>query len=132
MMEYLKRKICKISADNLDIYPRYYEENGKTGLVTHAVRDAQMNGVTVKEGDFIGRCGKDIICATDSNVSAACDMTEKLGGDDFDIIIVIKGKNATKEDADAVAEKLTSSCSMAEIISMDGGQDVYDFIIIYE
>ncbi len=29
MMEYLKRKICKISADNLDIYPRYYEENGK-------------------------------------------------------------------------------------------------------
>ena len=29
MMEYLKRKLCKISADNLDIYPRYYEENGK-------------------------------------------------------------------------------------------------------
>ncbi len=104
----------------------------KTGLVTRAVRDAQMNGVTVKEGDFIGLCGKDIICATDSNVSAACDMTEKLGGDDFDIIIVIKGKNATKEDADSVAEKLSESCSMSEIISMDGGQDVYDFIIIYE
>jgi dihydroxyacetone kinase-like predicted kinase len=26
----------------------------KTGMVTHAVRDAQMNGVTVKEGEFIG------------------------------------------------------------------------------
>ncbi len=104
----------------------------KTGMVTHAVRDAQMNGVTVKEGDFIGICGKDILSSCADKLTAAYEMTEKLDASLCDIILLIYGKTATEEEATALTEKLEEKYPDVEIITMNGGQDIYDFILIYE
>lgn len=104
----------------------------KTGMVTHAVRDAQMNGVTVKEGDFIGICGKDILSSCADKLAAAYEMTDKLDADMCDIIILISGKTATEEEASALAKGLEEKYPDVEIITMNGGQDIYDFILIYE
>jgi dihydroxyacetone kinase-like predicted kinase len=59
-------------------------------------------------------------------------MTDKLDADMCDIIILIQGKTATDDEAEALAKGLEEKYPDVEIITMNGGQDIYDFILIYE
>ncbi len=103
-----------------------------TGMVSKAVRDANMNGIEVHTNDYIGIEGHDILSAEDDKITAAVKMSQALNAEDRDIIIVIKGKDTTKDEAELLEERLEELCEDTEVILMDGGQDIYDFVIIYE
>ena len=49
----------------------------KSGQVTYAVRDTQMNGVDIKENDFIGILDKDIVVSVPSRFESACALVIK-------------------------------------------------------
>ncbi len=107
-------------------------EGVRTGMVSRAVRDANMSGIEVHTDDYIGIQGHDILSATADKVDAAIKMSEALDADECDIIIVISGNTATKSEAERLKSELQALCPDGEIIMMNGGQDVYDFILIYE
>lgn len=104
----------------------------RTGMVSRAVRDANMSGIEVHVDDYIGIEGHDILSSETDKVTSAVKMSEKLGAGDCDIVIVIKGKDATLEEAQLLESKLEELYEDTEIIIMDGGQDIYDFIMIFE
>ena len=55
-----------------------------------------------------------------------------MGIRDHDICIVVCGKDGTAEEAEAIERYVNSNYRGKEVYVIDGGQDVYDYIIILE
>ena len=103
-----------------------------TGTVSKASRDAQMDGVTVKEGDYIG-FADDVIYTDDADpVKAAEGLCEKLNAGKYDVLLLICGSGTTDDDAKRLCISLQEKYKRTEVIMIDGGQPVYDYIIVFE
>ena len=107
-------------------------EDVVTGMVTNSVRDADINGVNIKKGDYIGFTDKTMLSSTSDKVKTAIDLVEKLGGDEKTLATVIYGVNATEEDRKRLYENMTERFKNIETYEIDGGQEVYDFILMIE
>ena len=103
-----------------------------TAEVTYAVRDTTMSGIEVHTGDHIGIAGKRILSDGDTRVKAATELLSKLDMDDKEVLILIAGKDATREDVDEVRAFIKKSFPFTEIFEIDGKQEVYSFIFIAE
>lgn len=104
-----------------------------TGLVSVAIRDAEMNGVSIKEGSYIGFVGKTMLVCEENAADAACRLIDKLleNGEKY-MLTVFTGQDATQNGISAIEKHLESAHSDTEIYFADGGQDVYPYIIIAE
>ena len=96
-----------------------------TGLVSRAIRDAEGG---VKKGDYIGICGKDILCSNTSAQEAAQELADKLDAGSADIILLFAGEDA--RDPENLQANLQKQYPMAEVILLQGDQPVYDYIIV--
>jgi len=101
-----------------------------TGTVSKAGRNTEMNGVAVVNGDYIGYEGDDIYSDSPDKNEAAFKLAEKLEAGDHDVLLLIKGAETTEEDAGELFEKLTAKFKRTEVIMADGGQPVYDYLMI--
>jgi len=95
-----------------------------TGLVSRAIRDAEG----VKEGDYVGITGKDILCSGASAEEAAEMLSEKLDAGSADVLLLMAGQDAKAPQA--LQETLQKKYPMAEVILLQGDQPVYDYIIV--
>ena len=113
----------KILLDNM--------EDVDTGMVSVAVRDANLNGVTIKTGDYIGFTDKTVYVSTTDKIQAFKALAEKMGISEKPFLIAVYGKNVTDADKDAVRE-YSKQFKNLEFYDVNGGQDVYDFILIFQ
>ncbi len=113
-----------LSADSADEIERTLTEAIKevtTGMVSRAIRDTDK----VKEGDYIGISGKDILSDSPDRVVALVKLAEVLGAAGKDVIMVFTGQGVPNPGAE-----LTRCFTDAEVIIRDGGQPVYDYLLI--
>ena len=104
-----------------------------TAYVTTAIRDADLDGVEAKKGEYIGLNKKTLMVTGDDKIEVACDLVKKITDEvEKEVIIVFYGKDVTDEDAQTLQEKLTEEYPFCDIGLIDGKQDVYDFIISLE
>lgn len=103
-----------------------------TGMVSKAVRDTEMDGVEVKKGDYIGFVGDKIYIDSPDRAQTAAGLAEKLNAKRYDIMLVICGSEIEKAEADEVYAQLKKAYRRTEIVMIDGGQPIYDYIIILE
>ena len=103
------------------------------GYISPSIRDAELNGVTIKNGDTIGIIDKEIIVSTPDRESAAHAMVDRLLGlpDKF-MLTVFCGVDATEEERGELAAYVESAHPSAEAYFIDGGQEVYPYILIAE
>ena len=102
------------------------------GYVSPSIRDAEINGVTIKNGDTIGIIGKEIVLSNPDQHSAAMELTAKiLEGDKF-MLTVFCGKDATPEQQTALQADIQKTYPAVESYFIDGGQDIYPFIFVAE
>ena len=97
-----------------------------TGLVSRAIRDAEG----VKEGDYIGISGKDILCTGTDRVQVALALADKLEAGSADILLLFSGADATPEESARLQEELQRQYPFCEVILKEGDQPVYDFILV--
>ena len=103
-----------------------------TGHVSPANRETVKNGVAVKPGDFIG-FARDRIYVDDPNRSAAAvRLAQALDAGSFDILLLVAGKDAPADEAEALLAELKSLFPSTEVILQQGGQPVHDYILILE
>lgn len=107
--------------------------NLTSASITVAVHDAQMNGVTVKEGEYMGIAdGKIISSSIDRNV-AIMEMLEKLPDiDDKQVITIFTGKGVSENESNEIAEKIMEQYPLIEVGCIYGGQELYDFYMAIE
>ncbi len=104
-----------------------------TGYVTTATRDTEMNNVSIKKGNYIGLDGESILYACDSKTQTVIGMLKNLKDiDEKQVITFFYGMDVTDEELDRVKADMKSEFPLIETGFIDGGQDVYSFILSIE
>lgn len=106
--------------------------NMKTAELTYAVRDTEMNGVKIKNGDFIGIQGKNIVVSLPDRISAIKELLNKVIDDNSEIVTVFYGKDVTENEAKLVKGYIQEVNEDLEIEMISGKQDIYAYIIAVE
>ncbi len=107
--------------------------NVATGYISPSIRDADLNGIHISNGDFIGFVNKEMLVSEPSKIDAAQKLAEKMlsGGDKF-MLTVFYGKDADANERAALEEYVTDSFADVEAYFFEGGQDIYPFIFVAE
>ena len=103
-----------------------------TGMVARSVRNTSLNGVEVRENEYMGFTDHTMMVCTPDKVSTVCALTEKLGIAEKEFFIAVYGKGATEEEKDGLRKFSAEKYPNVELYEIDGGQDVYDFMLIVE
>jgi len=98
------------------------------GMVSVAIRDSG----DAKEGEYIGFRGSSIVSHSASRLDAAASLCESLGAASSDVIIIFKGADVPSEEADNLLSALQSAYPRTETALVDGGQPVFDYMIIVQ
>ena len=104
----------------------------KSGQVTYAVRDTQMNGIEIKENDYIGISEKEIVVSLPNRFESACALAEKMIDEDNELVTIFYGEDAYEDEADELAENIESKFEDIEVTIYAGNQPVYDYIFLIE
>ncbi len=103
------------------------------GYISPSIRDADMNGVHINNGDTIGIIDKEIVLSDAERAVAAHKLADHLLGlpDKF-MLTVFCGIDATAEEREELENYLREKHSTAEIYFIDGGQEIYPYIFVAE
>lgn len=104
----------------------------RSGEVTFAVRDTEMNGNKIKANDIIGITGKEIISNGSDAEKVSLKLVESLVDEDTSIITCFYGEDTKKEDAVKLAEKLEEIYEDIDIELIYGGQPLYYYLFSIE
>ena len=103
-----------------------------TGFISRASRDAEMNGVKVRKDDYIGFVGDAILADRESRADAATALVASVEPSKYDVALLICGAGVPEDEAKALYDSFSAEYKRCEFIMIDGGQPVYDYIIIFE
>ena len=103
-----------------------------TGYISTAVRNADLNGVHIECGDYIGFVGKEMMVSRRNKVDAAKELIERMAQDEIYLITAFLGKDADPSDIEELENWLGDQYPDVEFYTVDGGQDVYPFIFVVE
>jgi len=103
------------------------------GYVSPAIRDTQIEGVNIKDGDILGIIGKEIVVSIDKQVSAAVALADALLSKEGTFMLTaFVGKDAPADEVATVEEKIRMLHPDAEVYFTDGGQEIYPYIFVAE
>jgi DAK2 domain fusion protein YloV len=132
---YAALAMLDVSSDDINVILEETNEvisNVTTGLVTYAIRDAEIDDVVIHNGDFMGLCNSKIKCAEATKVGATKSLIDLTDAKDKEIITIIYGKDVTEDELNAVVEYINENYDNLEVETIDGGQEVYSFILSIE
>jgi hypothetical protein len=101
-----------------------------TGEVTVASRDAALNGLSVRQGEYLGLAGEKAIATGTSFDDVARAVAEALLDDPRDVLTLLAGEDAPP--LDALLQELAERYEELEIEVHDGGQPHYPLLLSAE
>lgn len=107
-------------------------KNVRSGQVTFAVRDTSIDGVDIKEGDFIGLEENKIVTSNPSLLDTCRSLLDSMLEKDGEIVTILTGEDARQEDTDAITAYLGERYPQAEVEIHAGGQPLYAYIFSVE
>ncbi len=108
-------------------------ERVTTGCISIAIRDAEIHGVTIKDGDTIGIIEKEIVVSAPDRCGAAVSLADKLLADDEKFMLtVFCGKEASEGEKEVLKRHIEEKYPNDELYFIDGGQDIYSYIFVAE
>ena len=107
-------------------------EGVSTYYISHCVRDAEMDGVTLRAGDYIGFLEKKILVASTERKKTTMQTIEAMDFTDHEVCLFIRGADSTSYEAEELKKYLELKHPGVEIYTVDGGQDIYSYILIVE
>ena len=106
--------------------------NVKTGQITYAVRDTEIDDMEIHEGDILGISEKGIRTAGKDIKEITKQLIAGMIDDDSEFLTVYYGKDISPETADALSEELEELYPDLEIEVKYGGQPLYYYIFSIE
>ena len=104
----------------------------KTGSITYAVRDTEMDGLKIKEGNILGLVEGKIKEVGEEVYSTTEKVLEAMIDEDSELITIFYGSDVEKEKAEAFAESLEEKYEDLDIQCYSGKQPLYYFILSVE
>lgn len=103
-----------------------------SGSVTHAIRDTNIDGIEIHEGDFLGMKDGKIIVSKPDQFATSLDVLKAMISDDTEIITIIHGEGGSQKEAEKLGAALEAEYADLEIEIHRGDQPVYPYLFAAE
>ena len=107
-------------------------ENVKTGQVTYAVRDTEIDGKTIKQNDFMGIGDKSILSVGTDLKATTLEMVDAMVDEESAIVSIYFGSDYDEDSANELAAAIEEKYPDVEVEVNDGGQPIYYYVISVE
>ena len=104
----------------------------KTGQVTYAVRDTELDGKVIKENDIMGIGDQGIVAVGQDIADTTVEMVSELVDDESELISIYYGSDVSEEDAEAIAARVNELYPDLDVEVNYGGQPIYYYLISIE
>ncbi|HDN04312.1 MAG TPA: DAK2 domain-containing protein [Chloroflexi bacterium] len=104
----------------------------ESGEITTAVRDVEIDGIEVKEGEIISLHNGKLVGSNKSLKDGCLIFLETAKAEDLELITMFHGENISTEDAEKMAEFIQEKYPDQEVELQYGGQPHYQFIFSIE
>jgi DAK2 domain fusion protein YloV len=104
----------------------------KTGEITIAVRNVEIDGVNVKDGQVIALLDGKLVISTSSVEEGCLGLLEKADALEHEIITLFYGQDMQRNEANRIADIVRAKYPKQEVEVQEGGQPHYQFIIAVE
>ena len=107
-------------------------ENVKTGQVTYAVRDTEINGKKISKDDIIGICKGDIKSSGKDVQETSLELLKKMVDEDNELITIFYGDTIEEKEANELGKLAEKEFENCDIEIVYGGQPIYYYIFSVE
>ncbi|MEC4585775.1 DAK2 domain-containing protein [Bacillus safensis] len=104
----------------------------KSGQITFAVRDTQIDGIDIAKGDYMGLFNGKITLTAKNQLDAAKELLTKMVTEDDEIVTIIKGEDASSDELDVLQAFIEETFEDVEVEVHDGKQPLYSYILAVE
>lgn len=110
------------------------EEMGrvKTGEVTYAVRDTQIDDKEIRQGDYMGIGDKGILSVGPDMNTVIFEMVDEMVDEETELISVYYGEEVTEDAAEVIRAAIAEKYASCDVELQYGGQPVYYYVISAE
>ena len=106
--------------------------NVKTGQVTYAVRDTEIDGKTIKQDDYMGIGDSSILSVGQDLKATTLEMVDAMVDEDSAIVSIYYGTDASEEAAEEIGAVIEEKYPDVEVEINAGGQPIYYYVISVE
>ena len=106
--------------------------NVKTGQVTYAVRDTEIDGKTIQQDDYMGIGDSSILSVGQDLKATTLEMVDAMVDEDSAIVSIYYGTDATEEAAEELGAIIEEKYPDVEVEINAGGQPIYYYVISVE
>ncbi len=117
-------------ADTVEQQMNEAMEGTVTAEISRSIRPAELGGLSIREGEYIGIIGKDVVSADTDCFDTAVAALKLMEPADHAALMIIEGKNAAKGLSAELAAYAKKKYRRLEVCEISGGQDIYDFILV--
>ena len=107
-------------------------ENVKTGQVTYAVRDTEIDGLQIRQNDYMGIGDKAILAVGTDLKETTLQMIDEMVDEDSAIVSIYYGADETEEHAQELGKAIEEKYPDVEVEINCGGQPIYYYVISVE
>ncbi len=104
----------------------------KTGQVTYAIRDTEIDDKEIHQGDYMGIGDKSILSVGADRKSVTLEMVDQMIDEDSSLVSIYYGKDATAEEAAELSAQITKGHPYVEVEVNEGGQPIYYYVVSVE
>lgn len=106
-------------------------KNVKTGEITYAIRESVNNGVKIQKDDFMGIFNGEIVCSVRERIEAAKQLLKSMIDKFSEIVTIMFGADVDENEVNEIVEEVSEEFPV-EVEVINGGQDIYSYIISVE
>ena len=104
----------------------------ESGEITTAVRDVEIDGIDVKEGEIISLHNGKLVGSNNNLEDGCLVFLETATAEDYELITMFHGENISTEEAQKMAEFIQEKYPEQVVELQYGGQPHYQFILSLE
>lgn len=104
----------------------------KSGQVTYAVRDTNIDGKEIKQGNIMGLDDKTILAVGTDITETTLNLIKGLADEDSELISLYYGVDITEETAEELADLIRKEYPDIDVEVHFGGQPIYYYVLSVE
>ena len=104
----------------------------RTGQITYAVRNTNIDGMEIHEGDIMGIGDSGMLAVGQDVEETVLETLKRMVDDESELISVYYGEDVTEEKAEALVKKAQKAFPNCEVELNDGGQPIYYYLLSVE
>ena len=104
----------------------------RTGQITYAVRNTNIDGMEIHEGDIMGIGDSGMLAVGQDVEETVLETLKRMVDDESELISVYYGEDVTEVKAEALVKKAQEAFPNCEVELNDGGQPIYYYLLSVE